>query len=221
MFGKRQQRSMRLSAFMMMLMGIVAISMWYRGKSFARIPYLEHMEDTAVTIDGREYMLKDLAFYLADQESMVQSQAKTYDPEQPEKYWNAHTNGSFIRLEARDALIAKAVHDTIFYEMAQKDNLVLTEEETVYMENQKMDFWNDLDEEGQERLGVSEEEIGETFLHMALAQKKQRQLAEEKGLDDREYNVDGNEYQRLLAGHTYEINEKLWKRLNFGNITVN
>ena len=35
------------------------------------------------------------------------------------------------------------------------------------------------------------------------------------------YNANGSEYKKILKDHTYETNEKLWKRLNFGNITVN
>ena len=90
--------------------------------------------------------------------------------------------------------------------------------EIEYMENQKTDFWSDLEEEGRERIGVSEEEIGRTFSQMAYAQKQQKLLSEEEGVDYREYNVNGSEYEALLQKHTYQVNEKLWKRLNFGKI---
>ena len=221
MSARKRPQGLSISAVMMLVMGIVVMAMWYRNKSFANLPYASHMEDTALTIDGEEYQLKDLAFYLASQESKVQKQARAYDLTQPQKYWNAHTNGSFVRVEARDALIEHAVHDEIFYKMAKSEGLELTKEETAYMENQKMDFWNDLEEEGQRRLGVSFEEIGETFYHMALAQKKQQMLAEDKGFEFEMYNANGSEYKKILKDHTYETNEKLWKRLNFGNITVN
>ena len=95
----------------------------------------------------------------------------------------------------------------------------MTAEETSYMENQKIDFWNDI-EEGRERLGVSEEEVEETFRKIALAQKRQQILAEEMGVDKEEYDIKGDMYQELLEDHTYQINETLWKRLNFGNITI-
>ena len=113
-----------------------------------------------------------------------------------------------------------AVHDEIFYQMADKNQIELNQKETEYMENQKLDFWNDLEEEGQTRLGVSFEEISDTFEHMALAQKMQQTLADTEGVDYREYNVDGDMYQELLKEHTFKINESLWKRLNFGKIIV-
>ena len=112
------------------------------------------------------------------------------------------------------------IHDVIFYEMAVEDNVTLTQEEITYMENQKSDFWSDLEEEGWIRLGVSEDEITQTFEMMALAQKEQQLFADKMGVDFREYNINGDSYQELLSEHTYEINEKLWERINFGNITL-
>lgn len=216
----REKRQAALfTAAMFILLLAVILAAWYRAKNIEKISYLEHLDDTAVTVDETEYKFRDLAVYLARQEYVVEEQAKAYDYENTNLYWNLHTNGSFIRVEARNLAMDMAVHDIIFYRMALEDGYELTEEETSYMENQKMDFWNDL-EEGRERLGVSEEEVKETFQQMALAQKRQQILAEEMGVDKEEYDVDGNMYQELLEEHTYQINEKLWKRLNFGNITI-
>ena len=114
----------------------------------------------------------------------------------------------------------RAVHDAIFYQMALQDRLELTPQERQYMANQKQDFWNDLEEEGQERLGIPETEIETQFEQIALAQKAQQAYADREGVDNREYDVDGSMYQELLKQYTYEVNNKLWKRLNFGNITL-
>ena len=170
--------------------------------------------------DEKEYAFRDLAFYLAYQEMTTEKQAEVYDLKQPVKYWNIHTNGVFVRAEAKKMAMEMAVHDEIFYQMADKNQIELNQKETEYMENQKLDFWNDLEEEGQTRLGVSFEEISDTFEHMALAQKMQQTLADTEGVDYREYNVDGDMYQELLKEHTFKINESLWKRLNFGKIIV-
>ena len=217
---KSDRQSVRFTTLMLLLVLLVAVSASIRARRIGKLPYLEHLDDTAVTIDGTDYKLRDLAFYLAYQEMSTQEQAKIYDLKQPNKYWNIHTNGSFIRTESKDAAMEAAVHDVIFYQMALADGLTLTAEETVYMENQKLDFWNDLEEYGQRRLGVSQEELNDTFLHMALAQKKQALLADENGVDYREYNKTGEQYQEILAEHTYTVNESLWDRLNFGKIII-
>lgn len=220
----KKKRKLRETAVfttvMLVLVLAVAVSSWVRARSIGKISYQDHMEDTAVTIDGRDYKFRDLAVYLARQEMATEDQARVYDLEHTDKYWNVHANGSFIRLESRDYAMDTAVHDMIFYQMAVKAGVSLTAEEMAYLKNQTDDFWSDLEEEGRERIGVSIEEVGETFLCMGLAEKQQKILAEEEGVDSREYNVNGSAYENLLCGHTYEINEKLWDRLDFGKIVL-
>ena len=202
-----------------LIVGAAAAS-WCRAQSIAKVIYSEHLDDVAVTVDGMQYRFRDIAFYLAYEEQMVQEQAEVYDLKDTNEYWNLRTERSYLRQDAKNMAMDMAVHDAIFYQMALEENMELTKEEETYMSNQRMDFWNDLEEEGQQKLGVSEEEIKETFYHMALAQKQQQLTADEAGVDYREYDVDGSAYEALLEEHTYQINEKLWERLNFGKITL-
>ena len=218
--GKIDRQSRKFTALMMLLLGAVAVAAWGRARMTDKISYAEHLDDRAVTVDGTDYTFRDLAVYLAYQEQEISEQAKIYDLEQPEKYWNAHTNGQFIRVAGKNGAMDRAVHDVIFCEMAKQEGTVLSDAEKAFTENQKLDFWNDLEEEGQERLSVSREEIDVLFERIALAQKQQQLYADEQGVDLREYNVNGSLYTELLKEHTYKINEKLWKRLNFGKITI-
>lgn len=218
---KLDQQTRKFVVWMALLLGAVALAVIVRAKKSDRILYEKHMDDWAYTVDGTKYQVRDLAVYLAYQEQEIESQAKVYDLNNTNKYWNAHTNGQFIRVAGKDAALNMAVHDVIFCSMAQEEGMVLTKEETVFMDNQKMDFWCDLEEEGQERLGVSMQEIDEQFMRMALAQKQQQTYADKQGVDYREYNINGSLYKELLKEHTYDINKKLWKKLNFGNITIN
>lgn len=219
-YSKSRREAVKTTAFMLFLAASVILSLWIRAKKMEKIPYLAHLDDVAVTIDGTEYLFRDMAFYLARQEQVTEEQARAYDLEHPSRYWNLHTNGSFIRLEAKDAAMDMMAHDVLFFEMATERGLSLSSEETEYVENQEMDFWYDLEDEGQERLGVSKEEIGRTIYRMGLAQKAQQVLADETGVDYREYNVSGSYYQELLQKHEYKVNEALWERLNFGSITL-
>lgn len=218
--NKDKLQSVLFLAFSLLLSVSVLLAAWQRAQSFRKVIYIEHLEDVAVTVDESELKFRDLAFYLASQELEVNEQAKVYDLKQTNKYWNVHANGSFIRLEAKEFAMEQAVHDLIFYWRAVDEKVALNQEEIDYMENLRMDFWNDLEEEGQKRLGVSEREIYQIFERMALAQKAQQRLADEKGVDYREYNVNGGMYLELRQEHTVQINEKLWERLNFGNIVL-
>lgn len=113
-----------------------------------------------------------------------------------------------------------AIHDEIFYELSQQESIELNEEEEQYFDNAKWDFWSDMDEDAQEKLGVSEAVLNESLRKIALAQKYQLLLAEMYQTDPEEYAVSGEAYQKLLEEHTYEIIEKVWERVHFGSITV-
>lgn len=217
---KDKIQSVLFTAAAILVSAAVLIAAWQRAQSLRKISYIEHLDDVAVTVDETELKFRDLAFYLAFQELAIHEQAKVYDLKQTSKFWNLHVNGSFIRLEGKAFAVEQAVHDLIFYWEAVDDGEALNQEETDYMTNRKTDFWNDLEEDGQKRLGVSESEIDQVFEQMALAQKAQQSLADEKGVDYREYNVNGSMYLDVLQEHDVQINEKLWKRLNFGSIIV-
>ena len=90
---KRARESVRFTLLMLTLVAAVGIAAKSRSVRIGKISYLEHRNDTAVTVDGTEYKFRDLAFYLAYQEMAIQNQAQVYDLEQTDKYWNAHANG--------------------------------------------------------------------------------------------------------------------------------
>lgn len=68
------------------------------------IVYNEHLDDVAVIVNGKELTLRDMAFYVAYEEMNVEKQALVYDSDNPNKYWNIHTNGEFVRVAARKQL---------------------------------------------------------------------------------------------------------------------
>lgn len=188
-----------------------------------RIDYLvysDSLDETAVIVDGTELTLRDLAFYILYEENLVEEEAFIYDPSDLSRYWKIHTNGTYIRLEAKEAAMNMAVHDQIFYELAQKEGVVLSEEEAAYAANTQADFWSDLKEGTLEKLGVSRQTLDESMGKIALAQKYQFLLAEINGVEASEYDVGGEKYQQLLKEHSYKIKADVWDRVHFGSITV-
>ena len=114
-----------------------------------------------------------------------------------------------------------AIHDQIFCELARKEGLELSEEDKKVLNNKEMDFWSDLSDEQKENLGVSEEQIMETMRQVALAEKYQNFLAEQSGNDSYDsYSISGEEYEKILKEHSFKVKEKVWDKINFGNIVV-
>ncbi len=185
------------------------------------IVYREHLDDVAAVVNGNELTFRDLAFYVAYEEQQVEKQAVIYDPDKPNKYWNVHTNGEFIRVTARKNAMSMAIHDEIFYEMAVKESITLSDDEKKSLENSQKDFWSDLlDVDGAAKLGVTQEEINATMEKAAIAQKYQEIYAQLNNADTSDYDFSSGRYKELLEENKYQIKEKMWNRVGMGNVTL-
>lgn len=184
------------------------------------IVFKEHLDDTALVLDGTSYPLRRLAFYVAYEEQIIQEQAIVYDASEPNSYWNTHMNGRFMRVAAREEAMNQAVHDFIFYDMAQGMEMELDDDEINYAKERSEDFWSDLGEYGQEALGITQEELTEDLQKMALSQKCQEVYAAMEDAPETDYDVDGMEYETLLAEHTYKIKNSIWNGVSFGHVTL-
>jgi hypothetical protein len=183
--------------------------------------YKESLDEVAVVVGDSQLTLRDMAFYVAYEESEVEETAELYDSENPENYWNARVEGGFVRVLARNAAMQMAIHDEIFYRMALAEELELTTEETQQAELVMQDFWSDLqDRDGQEKLGVTREELDTTVRKIALAQKYQDIYAQmnDQSYDDYDYTADA--YLTLRDKQEYTIKENVWKRVGIGSVTL-
>ena len=202
-----------------LLVGI-GIYSYHSGKEKEKVEYTEVLDKVAVTVDGTNLTIRDMAFYIAYEESTVEEQALVYDAEDTNAYWNLHINGEFVKISARTAAMDMAVHDEIFYQMALAEKVVLSEEEESILKERQNDFWTDLSEEAKERIEVSEEELNQTMEKIALAQKYQMVYANMQGASYEDYEFNGDRYKELQDLHEVEINDSIWNRLDFGNITL-
>jgi hypothetical protein len=189
-----------------------------RGESLV---YRDSLDRVAAQVNGSDLTLRDLAFYVAYEESLVEAEAEVYDSENPSRYWNARVEGGFVWAVARKSTIQMAIHDEIFYQMATEDGLELTADEKEQAELVLGDVWEELcDRDGEELLGVTEEEMAVTAERIALAQKYQNIYAEmhEKTYDDYEFTTDT--YSKLLEKQDYSIDENVWNKVGMGKVTI-
>ena len=105
--------------------------------------------------------------------------------------------------------------------MAVAEGMKLDVTEQEYLENDESDFWSDLtDIDGQSALGITEDDLKETMKKAALAQKYQEIYAQLQNAETTDYDVSGDGYKALLEKTDYKINEKLWDRVDIGNVTL-
>ncbi|MDD7641575.1 MAG: hypothetical protein PUK75_03675 [bacterium] len=184
------------------------------------ITFNEHLDEIVLELDGQEYPLRELAFYVAYEEQLIQEQALAYDASNPGAYWNTHINGHFIRIKAREEAMDQAIHDLIFYGLAQELGMELDQEEIDYATGRSEDFWMNLGEQAQNRLGITKEELTEDLLRMALAQKYQQLYAAMNNVPEEDYDASGAAYETLLGEHTYKIRDRLWEEVSMGHVTL-
>lgn len=192
-----------------------------QGDKRRKIVYSQSLDLVAARINGEALTLRDLAFYVAYEENQVEQQALAYNCEDTSLYWNTRTDHTYIRIAARNAAIQMALHDELFYQMAQQEEIRLSEEEEELLAASVADFWADLtDDEKENMLGIEYEDIAESMEKRAYAQKMQFIYSQLNNTDYETYDFSTDTYAAMLEEQDYKIYEDVWGRVDFGNVTL-
>lgn len=205
----------------LLCVGVMAYALITMGTGRGPLDYREHLQDTAVTVDGKSVTFEDLAFYILFEERKVEEQARIYNPDYTKDYWNIHTNDTFIQLEAKEVVMGMAIHDELFYQLAVEAGMDdMSDSELQDLDYATTDFWEDMLDIQWELLPCKQDIINEQIKKAAIAEKYQNYLAEEFGPSIAAYKYDGYYYEQILKEHTVKINKKLWDKFVLGDITL-
>lgn len=185
------------------------------------IVYHDALDLVVATVEESEITLRDFAVYVAHQEAEVEEQAIIYDPQDTRKYWNVHTDGTYISHAARNEAMSMAIHDELFYQLSLEIDITLTEEEQKILENEVEDFWNDLvDEEKEKRLGITRQDVYNTMYKIAISQKSQMVYALMHGVSYEDFDFCEEEFLAFLEDYEYEVDDSVLSRIDFGDVTL-
>lgn len=182
--------------------------------------YNQSLDLTAVTVEGKELTLYDLAFYVGYEEQKINEQAMIYDPEHPQRYWNIHTNGEFLRVTARKAAVDMMVHDYVYSTEATEQGITLSKEEKAACDSSAEDFWSDLTEDQREALGIPMEKVYEVCTQIGLSEKYLMQLSAAEGRDLAVYETGGVAWEEKRDSMNIVYNDKVLDRIEMGTITL-
>lgn len=204
--------------FLLMMISSITKKLW-QGKDW--LVYSESLEKAVAQVNGRTLTLRDMAFYIAYDEMVVEEQAQIYNAEDTARYWNLKTNNVYIRQLSKQNVMKKAVHDEIFYQMALDEGMELTQEEELHIVDVQDAFWdNVMDSDKLERLGVTEKDINDAIRKIGVAQKYQAFYAGVYQMDMADLEIEGEAYEMLLADQQYRIDERVWEMVNYGDVTL-
>ncbi len=181
----------------------------------------KYKDAVAVTVDGEDMTISDLAFYIMYEEAKVEHQAEIYNPDNTRDYWNILMNGVYLSARVKEMVMGMAVHDRIFYNEAVKAGITLSEEEKTTMENRRTDFWEDLYPSQTEDLFATRDDINHVIYEIGLAEKYQQKLAIENNVSYNSYDWNGKNYEKLRdEDHKVKVNDSIWHRFHMGNNTL-
>lgn len=211
-----KQERLFLLIFIILIVCIGIISLSHDSE----FHYLEHLDETVVTVDGNAIPLRELGFYIIYQETLGDSMAKEYDTANHNIFWSRRTNGTFVSTHAREGAISMAVHDEIFYQEALLHEYELTEEEQDIAERRLQNFLSAITVEQLDAVALTEESVRTTIQKIALAEKYMVAYAQETGHYYEEFHILGDAYKALLQEHNVKENKYLINKLSLGKISL-
>ena len=214
---KRYVVTIVLAGISLLLLGYT----YWRDSDRTKLVYKDSLDREVAEVNGKKLTLSDMAFYVAYEENQVEQQALAYDAGDTSKYWNLHTNGTYVRVAARNATIQMLVHDELFYQMAVAEGIELNDEEEKSLLLSIQDFWYDLEnEEKEKRLGIDRQNIENAMRKMMYAQKMQLIYSQLQGAAYEDYEFYTDSYQAYAKTQDVTIKKDVLKRIRFGNVTL-
>ena len=203
------------------LSGSFVWGLYARSQKHKKFDYAKVLDQEAFSIDGESISFRDLAFFIAYEERLVEEEAIIYNKKSTKDYWNTHTNGQFISVAARDAVRDMAIHDYLMYNLATNEGIRLKDDQIEEVNNSAMDFWMDLlDGQKDELLSyTTEDAVNDTIMKKAVAEVYQDYLATVNNHAYVYYDVGAKGYEDILAEHDIQISN-IWKDVVMGEITI-
>lgn len=202
---------------------MLAVFSGCRASRGGTIVVKEHLSDVVLTINDTEFTLEDIGYYIANGEASVEAQAKIYSPDNTYAYWQKHTNGVFIKLQAKDNVIDNFTRDIIL-SMAAKDNgMSLSEEELTYCKTSAKQLFDGLNDFQKEEAGITVENLTKAVENAYLAQLYVNSKLENdnsEGYTAEDWALNGVCYKGLLSKYEVKVNEDVWEKVDLGKVTI-
>jgi len=183
----------------------------------------EHLNDVVLTINNTEYTLEDIGYYIANGEAAVEAQALIYSPNNPEQYWNKHTNGVFIKVQAKQNVIDNFTRDILLALAAEENGISLSDEEKEQCRAAAQTALGQLNSYQKSEAGVSIDSLNEAMENAYLGQKYIDYRLENDGSDDytaQDWQVGGLCYKGFMSEYKIKVNDEIWEKVDFGEVTI-
>ena len=221
--GKKRIEKQAIIFFAALLLAVFVITV---RAGNGKIDYSKHLDDIIFTVDGDEVDLRTLGYYIMKTEENVDEMAAVYDITDTYRFWNLHINHTYITTEAKEAVINTCIRDEVYVKEALKNDITLDKDELLSLEDDTEDELEGMSYIERKVLKYDYDQLYSILEKTALARKYALYMVETADWED--YNespavaveVGGEFYDEILSEHEININEKLWKKIRIGYITI-
>lgn len=182
--------------------------------------YADSLDDTVLTVEKENISLKEISYYILVAETNYNEAANIYNEENPHAFWNIALNMKYFRNRVKQSVIDACTRDNIYYQQALQEGYTLKEEELEEIEDKaleeisKMTDW---------QMKLTEYQMGDmvkVLTKIAYSRKYAEHLMAE-GYTALELDVDGSKYEEIKSEYTVSVNQKIWKNITLGKVTIN
>lgn len=209
-----------LFAVMLILSGCSVKTMIHGKEKFI---VNEHLEDVVLNINDNSYTMQEIAYYIANGEAGVEAQALVYNPDNPQEYWNKHTNGIFIKVQARQNTMDNYIRDEVLALAAKEQGIALSEEEISNCQKTAEQLYAQLSSYQKEQAGITKESLQNNIEHAYLGQLYIQSRLQNDGSSkytEQDWQVNGVCYKGLLSEYKVKVVDSVWDNVEFGEVTI-
>ncbi len=191
------------------------------------VDFSSHLSETAVTVDGEEIPLKTLGYYVMVTEENVDLLASLYDPSDTFSFWRLHINTTFVVSAAKKGAMNTCIRDILYSNRAVELGISLDDDDEEKIMDEAADIEDGLSMKQRMATQLDAQSLVPILERVYLARKYAVKLSEEMDFTT-EYGqsagvalgVGGAYFEEAYEAADIKINEKLWKKVSLGNITI-
>ena len=229
---KKKDKKLLLTFLLLfgLILALAVLSVWGRHRKI--FDYGAHLDETVFSVDEVHITLREFGYYIYEVEDYVNQQAKAYDSDNPQSYWNVHFSAGkksrFLKNMAKDTAVNTCLAEIIYADMAKQEGYELTAEEKDAAMEQTAELLSKMTRAQLEKTGLTRELIQKIELRKALAAKYAEDYVQKVDLQGYEGEplelISGNGayfQNEILPKYHVDFAKEVLNELFFGKITVN
>ena len=182
--------------------------------------YADSLDDTVLTVEKENISLKEISYYILVAETNYNEAANIYNEDNPHAFWNIALNMKYFRNRVKQSVIDACTRDNIYYQQALKEGYTLKEEELEEIKDKALEEISKMTDFQMKLTGYQISDMTAVLTKIAYSKKYAENLMAE-GYTAQELDVDGSKYEEIKKNYAVLINQKIWKNITLGKVTIN